>query len=348
MKIRVAFVYYGNTTNDILNKINFGWVGEELDKDIFQVDTIDCSKCNMDSMVRNYNFIIYYRVPQTTEKYGIMEAKRLGITVLYMIDDLMIGDTDPALHPFRPLFRSLMEHADYMIYSSPLLENLYIEAGLNKRSYIKIYGLPISRVKPIYRINEKTEFRIGWLGHIWHTRYEYLYEEVLERLSKEGVNLSFICFERTEKFIEKVSALPNIKLTNMPYIPFDNEKSYYQALADLNMDVVLNILPDDKLCRGKTQLKYLETALCRVPLISSDIGIWKSVINEGVNGMLAHTAEEFAEKVIFLKNHPKESVTMGENAFSDVVANYDVKKKADEFGRFLYNLYTGKTIKAPS
>jgi len=71
--------------------------------------------------------------------------------------------------------------------------------------------------------------------------------------------------------------------------------------------------------RGKSHLKYIEAALCRVPLVASPVGQLGETIRDGVNGRLARTTEEWVSCLRELAQSPELRHRLGTRSHTHVV-----------------------------
>jgi glycosyltransferase involved in cell wall biosynthesis len=81
----------------------------------------------------------------------------------------------------------------------------------------------------------------------------------------------------------------------------------------------------------KSDLKYLETALCCVPVAASRVGQHAETIHDGQNGFLAATDEEWVAKLEVLIGDPDRRAAMGRAANADVLAH----RRTDHMGAAL-------------
>ncbi len=67
----------------------------------------------------------------------------------------------------------------------------------------------------------------------------------------------------------------------------------------------------------------LEASACKLPLIVSDLEVFRSVVEEGKNGLFSETGDDvdIAKKIIYLLKNDNIREKMGE----------DARKKAEEF-----------------
>lgn len=86
-------------------------------------------------------------------------------------------------------------------------------------------------------------------------------------------------------------------------------------------DVCLAPLVADRFHAAKSDLKYLESALVRVPLVATRIGQLAETITDGVNGRLAGSDEEWIEALDGLLADPARRAALAAAAREDVLAH---------------------------
>ena len=130
---------------------------------------------------------------------------------------------------------------------------------------------------------------IGWIGSHTTSKHFALAVPFLKEL--------------TEKFGDRIY-IKLISDENYPTNEIDvcfckwNKDSEIEDL--LEFDIGIMPLPDDEWAKGKCGFKGLQYMSLEIPAILSPVGVNSEIIQDGVNGYLASTKEEWIEKISML------------------------------------------------
>lgn len=108
------------------------------------------------------------------------------------------------------------------------------------------------------------------------------------------------------------------RVTRAPYVN-------WRELPHLIAEVDINLAPlehDNPFCQAKSENKFVEAALVGVPTIASRVDAYKSAITHTQDGLLANTADEWANALKLLLDQPQARHEMGEAARTTVYARY--------------------------
>jgi len=105
---------------------------------------------------------------------------------------------------------------------------------------------------------------------------------------------------------------------------------YNEWLADKGIDIGLAPLQMHEFNRSKSNLKYIEYAALKVPLIAQDFEPYNQDIKHGVNGMLASNHKEWVSAMRKLIKDEEARKLMGFAAYHHVKNNYSQEVVADK------------------
>lgn len=89
-------------------------------------------------------------------------------------------------------------------------------------------------------------------------------------------------------------------------------------------DVGVYPLDDDDWGRGKCGFKAIQFMACGVPVVAAPVGVNREIIQDGVNGFLAATRDEWVRKLRRLIEDPDLRRDMGRRARATIVARYSL------------------------
>lgn len=92
----------------------------------------------------------------------------------------------------------------------------------------------------------------------------------------------------------------------------------------LSLDIGIMPLLDDERSRGKCAFKAIQMMTCGLPVVASPVGSNNEVIQDGVNGFLAASEEEWLARLGELVESPSTRERIGAHARESVLARYAV------------------------
>ncbi|MBN8703527.1 MAG: glycosyltransferase family 4 protein [Bacteroidetes bacterium] len=104
------------------------------------------------------------------------------------------------------------------------------------------------------------------------------------------------------------------------------------------IDIGIMPLPDDEWSKGKCGFKGLQYMALEIPAVMSPVGMNTEIINNGVNGYLASTDEQWVEVLSKLIDSKGLREQMGKEARKTIVENYSVDSQKQNYLRILNDL----------
>lgn len=261
--------------------------------------------------VRNYRAFVIFRCPYTEELGEFIRlAKELNKTVIYDIDDLVIDtkytDTIKYLDTMSPEERKgydegvcnmqkVLKMCDAAITTTEgMAEELkhYVPKVFINRNTASEEMLQLSEEAYEKAVAEKTAkgrktVKLGYFsGSITHNDDFVLIQpavaKIMEKYPQTELHIAGILDipKEFEAFKERVIAHP-----------FADWKKLPEMIA--SMDINLAPLEESIFNEAKSENKWVEAALVRVPTIASNLGAFKRMIVHNETGILANTCEEW-------------------------------------------------------
>ena len=168
---------------------------------------------------------------------------------------------------------------------------------------------------------------IGWSGSFSTVPYFELALPALIKIKKKYGDK--VCFKLIgdENYYNEALNLKGVKWSS------ENEVA---ALSEI--DIGIMPLPEDEWTKGKCALKGLLYMSLRQVAVLSDVGVNSEVVEDGVNGFLVRTEQEWVDKISLLVEDEMLRIEMGEKGRERVVEAYSVEAHKDNFVRLFDEL----------
>lgn len=244
---------------------------------------------------------------------------RSGVPMIFDFDDaIFVPYRSPSngylsYLKFPAKTRTICRLASHVMAGNPFLADYARE--VNDR--VTIVPTTIDTEK--YKVDEAKRANeppvIGWSGS--HSTVAHLdtLRGGLQRLAKE------------ERFRLRVIGTPSYELEGV-----EVEAMAWRAAtetADLGViDIGIMPLPDDRWSKGKCGLKALQYMALGIPTVCSPVGVNVDIIQDGSNGFLAATEDEWVEKLKRLLRSPELRERLGRAGRATVEEQYSAAVQA--------------------
>jgi len=195
---------------------------------------------------------------------------------------------------------------------------------------------PIDWEEPLR--NETDKVRIGLVGS---TAMEYDYEKIKDVLRKlSGRNDVQLCMfglgdkkhrkenpNVTEAFKDDYDFWDSLDIEHQPWCDISD---YPTKLNEARLDVMLIPRKDNYFNRCKSNVKFLEAAMCEIPVIAQSFknGPYEEINPSGEIGCLIHNNDAWMDTIEALIKSKKLRRDIGRNAKQYVLDNYNIETKA--------------------
>ena len=326
----------------VLNK------AEQLRKHGFEVKVVNLSDFQL-SMAQNASHIIIYRSPISPELLRLCHlAKDYGKPVFFDIDDLVFdtvytdqlsytqglnqvekGNYDAGVRNYG----YMLENCDGAITSTNQLQEelkKYQSTVLLNRNLASDELISISSqfLKDYSQVSDVV--KIGYFsGSISHNEnFELIKPAIKQLLTKySNVQLHIVGILDIPKDMKPFGN----QIVTHDYVDWDK-------LPALISEVDINLAPlvDSIFNRAKSEIKWIEAALVKVPTVASKIGAFSDEVVDGGTGLLA-TDDEWFDKLESLVLSLELRQKLAESAYRAVLENCTLSKKDEMVTYFEQN-----------
>lgn len=283
--------------------------------------------------IKYYRGFIFYRCPITpTIEEFIKKAKEENKTVFYDIDDLVIDKKytntikylDSMTKDERALYddgvermQKTLKMCDYAITTTERLQKEltnYVEEVYINRNVASERMAEIS-LEVLKNKEKHDDIIIGYLsGSITHNPDVELIKPVLIKMMKKYNNVKLKLVgeielpTELEQFRNRIIIEPFVDWEELPAI-----------IASI--DINLAPLEDSIFNEAKSENKWVEAALVKTATIASNIGAFKTMINNNIDGVLCNNASEWEQSLEKLITDQEYREEIANNAYNRVIKN---------------------------
>jgi len=218
-----------------------------------------------------------------------------------------------------------MKSADHVITCTPYLDNFVRKYNQNTTDISSTINTDIYKPKNIYSVTQK--FVLGWSGSHSTSKYLHLLDDVFRDLAK------------TYPFKLLVMGDANFRLEGVD-VEALAWKEEYEIEVLKRFDIGLYPLPNDEWVLGKSGLKALQYMALGIPTIATGIGTIFRIIQNGENGFLVSTQQEWKEKIIELMNDQSLRERIGKRGVTTVEQFYSINSNKHAYLSILEKLTT--------
>ena len=264
------------------------------------------------------------------------KCEKYGIRLIYETDDDLLGveENSPSYEYVTRVSKSIttfIDKADVVTVSTPTLASKFDE---NKAEVIRNYY--VDSVFDIKRdIKKEGNLKLGYYGTLTHSKDLFLIKNVILKL-KEKYDFDF-------EVIGGFNASDNVdedwfKSIELPPNNMDFEKFMPWLSKTVDWDIAVVPLEDSSFNQCKSELKFIELAVMAIPGVYSDMCVYNSIVEDGVNGFLASNEEEWIKKIEKLILDKSLRSKFRCNALNVVLSEYKLKDRVKQWDNILSNL----------
>ncbi|MDD5124255.1 glycosyltransferase [Methylovulum sp.] len=297
-----------------------------------------------------HDLVIFYRVPAEPAVLKAMaQVNATGRLSLYEIDDLLFDAAYPppietyggylGLETYLQLmkgmasFNAAAHYCRFGLASTQALADKLQPLVFGGRCYLHRNGIDaLNQFKHKSPDPDKATIDIfygsGTMAH--NSDFADLALPAVSRLLDENPKVS-LKIAGYLKLPEAFLADYGGRVKQMP--PVKSVKAYWSMLE--RADINLAVLHDDEVNGCKSELKWFEAACLGIPSVVSTTANYRDIINDGEDGFIAATGDDWYRHLKRLVDDPGLRQTVAANAQARVRAEYSVEALADNLASLL-------------
>jgi len=249
---------------------------------------------------------------------------RSGIPVVYDFDDAIWQGNSSEANRSLQFLKCPGKIATIIRVSRRVIAgNGYLrDYALQYNSHVTVIPTPVDtdRLCPASRVPGGA-VTLGWIGSHSSAPYLRALDPVLPSLAAR--------FDLRVKVVGANYRCADVEVSG-------HEWQLHREVEDLrSFDIGLMPMPDNAWTRGKCAFKALQYMAVGIPVVCSPVGMNTEVVQDGVNGFLASSTEEWIEKLSLLTQDRDLREAMGRRGRAIAEERYSVKANFPKFLKVL-------------
>lgn len=304
--------------------------------------------------VAKHNDIIYLNYLPDAWGYAAMGAMARGNNrkIVLDLDDSLwdIKKDNPAYEVYHrgsvPLnnFTAMCNDVDFITCTNSYLKNVILHETYKRADQIRVFPNYVdfdlyNHVSPFKDTDRITLLHYGSTTHFIDLTTEK-FGKGIDRIMKEYPNV----------YVKFVGAfIPKYRdRWGQRYLNDFGHEDIYKWIGDFfpkfmdEADILVAPLLDDRYNRCKSDIKRSEVATAKIPFVGQGIRQYKEVIEDGVDGMVCETEDDWYEKIKQLIDNPKLRKSMGEKAYKKIKKDRDIKNYIKDYADFFIKVLTNE------
>jgi glycosyltransferase involved in cell wall biosynthesis len=297
------------------------------------------------SRLSDYDIIVAQRETRPTMAEDLQKLQDLGKTIILDTDDMLesVHPSNPAYRVYNPGSDRLMTYlkciniADGLTVTTKELKDNYRKSNKNIHIFPNYLDYEF-RKWPQFKTYQRDVVRIGWAGSSSHKQDIEIVGPALHEVLRQHDNVVYVHFSDRNLFNHIVSNfdLPENKCVFVQPVPFEH---YPEKLE--NFDIGLCPIVNSKFNQAKSCLKPLEYSACGIPFIASDVMPYTRYTEQGKDGFLARTTNDWITYMNLLIKDMGLSREMAKYAY-EKAKQYDIKDHLNELVQIWCDIAEGK------
>lgn len=272
---------------------------------------------------RKYDIVFVHREVYPIGSLIERLLKVFSRKIIYDFDDALFipnaSGSNRGIEIFKDVskIQKIIKISDHVIAGNNFLRNYALR--FNKPVSVIPTSIDTDRYKPAASKNSNAHLTLGWIGSSTTVKYLNMLSEAFNALFLKYHNIRLVIVGG--KWNKLISANISCKEWNL-----ESEISYLQSF-----DIGIMPLSDDEWSKGKCAFKIIEYMSVGIPVVASAVGMNKEVIEDGGNGFLASSSEEWFRKISLLMDDAGLRITIGKAGRKTAEEKYSLKVNAPKF-----------------
>ncbi|MFA5573988.1 MAG: glycosyltransferase family 4 protein [Brumimicrobium sp.] len=276
--------------------------------------------------LRKYDYIFVHReiAPMGPPIFEFLLAKICKRKYIYDFDDaIWLPNYSKANSKFQFLksywkVKYIIKWADKVTVGNEYLANYARQ--FNKNVEVIPTTIDTENYHTVLTDHTQEKVVIGWTGSHSTMKYLDFFYPIIAELEQK--------YDFTFRIISDKN--PEVKLKSLEFVKW-NKATEIEDLSKIHIGVMP--LVDNQWARGKCGFKGLQYMALEVVSVMSPVGVNQTIVQNGKNGFLANTPEEWKDILIDLLKDAEKRKEIGKNGRIRVIEAYSVLSQKEKYLR---------------
>jgi glycosyltransferase involved in cell wall biosynthesis len=299
-------------------------LGADLEKGEFRIGTIDPVL-----KMKERGDIWVVKPMADVEAWTLIHAGKnfTGAKLVLDIDDDPFSvDKDHPQYAYHkghePISRMQIEMADHVIVSTEPLRQCLSQYNKNITVIENAIDPAIWKLrKPKKRTDGR--IRLGWVGSGSHLADRSVIEEAIKEIMAKYPQVDF--------YHAGMCVVDGAENREFSFAGTKGYEEYPKFLNKIDLDIAIAPIKDTQFNRCKSNIKWLEHAMLKTPMVLSDVYPYQVSVTHGKDGFLAKSTKDWVKYLSILIENEEKRKEIGENAYKAVQKDWLIEKKLPKY-----------------
>ena len=294
------------------------------------------------SFTKKFKVFIFHRTMVTPKIAKLIEnIKKQDKEIIFETDDLVF---EKKFIQNSDFYKNKMNAGERLLYKDgvgrEIVNDPYVKVCTTTTSYLadvlkqhnkkvfivknKFSNMELAIAKDVFRNIPKHQegiVRIGYFsGTSSHDKDFATISDALDEILVGYKNVKLYLAGPLD-IESKLSQKHSARIVILPFVP---RGKYYENIWKVDINLAPLVL-DDPFCESKSEIKFIEAGILGIPTVATGNRTFSESIEDGLDGFLARTKDEWIEKIGLLIENDQLRSKIGKNAREKVLQEYTNK-----------------------
>lgn len=261
-------------------------------------------------------------------------AKFTGAKIILDLDDhpFAVDKEHPEYQYHKAheeLMRMQIENADHIVVSTEPLKKVI------SKYHQRITVIPNAIDPAIWKLKKKKRndgrIRLGWIGSASHLADRWVVEKAIKRVMKKYPQVDF--YHAGMCILDEA----NKETREFSFAGTKGYEEYPAFLNELDLDIAIAPIKDTIFNQCKSNIKWLEHAMLKTPMVLSDVYPYTKSVTHGKDGFLAKTTSDWVKYLSALIESRELREKIGQAAYSKVNQEWLIERQLPKYRKVIEN-----------